>query len=400
MPKNKRPVARKSSPSPEDLLEAITQKLSELAITLVEQEEYETMPDALREQDVEFHKTIRKCLLQQRDEALYEALERTRYADDDGYRLLRRSIEEAAEVITLRRENGQDVEINAFAVPFFVRSTGGLRIEQCFQDQEAFDALWHSLKQDQLESADATVVLVAHAYHFDEIDKITFCQLNEMTRDAQAAMTGKKGSTAAIGKSFSGWPPNTFGAQDAALELRFLLGFALKSAHDPFYAVPEDEAAVDAYFDVRARRFERWSERVAPILTRALVTDGRELELSFLYQDLFFGAKQRAMAEHAMLHMMSQLNVGLEQSGLASADADAIVGPADVNGELVLRVNLYGGHDGPLLASAERSLADVPDLDLDIADTCDALASMGVRSCSLAHQFDAWGKAQDVRAYP
>ncbi len=375
------------------------QKLSDLALELVEQEDPEEMSAALREKDAEFHKTIKKSLLQKRDEVMYEALERTRYASEEAYGFLRSSIEEAAEVVQIRREDGGSYEINAFVIPVFVQSTGGLHADQCFQDQDAFDLLTKSLKAAQLESPDANVVLVAHAYHLDEIDNITFSQINEMTRDAYASMSAKKASTAAIEASMAGWPESTFGPDDAALELRFLLGFALKTSADPFYVVPVDEAAADAYFDERAVRFQRWSEQAAPLLSRCLSTDGRELALNFLYQDLFHGGKHRGMSEQYMLQMMSELNAGLDESGATPDRADAIVGPFDLGGELVLRVRLYDQADQRLLASADKALLESVDLEGEFMDTCDALTTLGVKSLALAASFDADGKPQGVRPY-
>lgn len=396
MAKNKKPVPRKSSaPSAEDVAEATIQKLCDLALELVEQEE----PDQLREQDAEFHKTIRKLLLQKRDEVLYEALERARYADEDAWRLLRGAIEEASEAVVFRRDDGHAVEVDAFSIPFFVRSTGGLDAAECFGDQEAFDQLTASLKASQLESAQAQVVLVAHAYHLDEIDRITYSQINEMARDAQASMSGRKASTLAIEKSLSGWPPKPFGAADAALELRFLVGFALKPADDPFYAVPADEAAADAYFAEREQRFQRWTEVAAPLLARCLAREPGALELSFLYQDMFHGAKQRGIAEQAMLVLMSQVRDAIEAAGMAPDEVDAIIGPATVGEHMVLRVNLLARTDGRVLASLDNAVGESADFEAEFMDSCDCVLAAGIASLALASGFDATGAALETRPY-
>ncbi len=84
----------------------------------------------------------------------------------------------------------------------------------------------------------------------DEIDSIRYSALFQMTHDAFVAI---------------------FAADDDALELRFLPDFALKSADDPFYLVPVDEATADAYFTVREERFQRWIEQIAPHDAKAVV---------------------------------------------------------------------------------------------------------------------------------
>jgi hypothetical protein len=400
MPKNKRPPPRKSVDSPEEKEDALTQKLCDLAIDLVEQEDSESMTDSLKQAENDFQKIIRKCLYQKKDDVLYEALERTKYADSSAYQLLKDSIDEASEIIVFRRDEGRDLEVNAFVIPVFAHTNGGLHNEQCFQDQEAFGLLTESFKEAQLESQDATVVLVSHAYHLDEIDGISFSQLNEMVRDAFGSMTGKKAAaTPAIDRSISGWPDNRFEPGDLAVELRFLLGFALKAVDDPFYQVPEDEAAVDGYFEARAARFQRWTQQVAPLVKRCLVTDGAEIDVDFLYQDLFHGGKERGIAEYHTLQMMSELHHGLHMHGAIPGNTNAIIGPADVGGEMVLRVNLYAEADGALLASSEKPLDVVRDLRIEADDAYDALMTIGVKSLALAVKFDADGQAVDVRPY-
>lgn len=403
MPKNKRPVPRKASLSPEDKDEAVTQQLCDLAIDLAEQDGDEAEGVAagatLQQAGIDFHKIIKKSLQQKKDDILYDAIERTKYADLDAWRFLKEQVEEASEILLVRRDEGKVLELNAFVVPFFAHARGGLKREQSFQDQEAFDALSASFKQAQLEGPDATVVLVSHAYHLDEIDSIRYSHLFEMNRDAFGAMADKKlAATTAIERSISGWPDNQFGADDDAVELRFLLGFSLKATDDPFYKVPEDEAGADAYFNAREERFHGWTEQVAPLLKRCLVTDGSEIDLHFLYQDLFHGGKERGIAEYFTLQMMSELNHGLDQHGVASFDANAVVGPADVRGDMVLRVNLYG-KDGALLASSEKPLAAVADLQIEVDDTYDALRTIGVTTLAVAVRFEADGQPSEVQPY-
>ncbi|HWZ47160.1 MAG TPA: DUF2863 family protein [Herbaspirillum sp.] len=404
MPQNKRPVPRKSTPSPEEKEDALIQQLCDLAITLAEREEddadVDTVTDAAFPAQIELNKIIRKCLHRKQDDILYEALERSKYADIDAWQMLKESIAEASEVTLIRREQGADHEINAFVIPVFARTDGGLHADQCCTDQEAFDQLVKSLQQAQLESADAKVVLINHAYHLDEIDSITYSHISEMMRDAYASMTDKKAAaTPAIDRSFGGWPDNLFQPGDQAIELRFLLGFALKTVDDVFYHVPEDALAMDTYFAQRASHFQQWSVTAAPLLKRLLVTDGAAIDINFLYQDLFHGGKERGIAEYFMLQMMSALNQALAASGAAPEQTRAVIGPATLRDDIFLRVNLYKEADGALIATAEKPLTAIPDLQIEIDDTCDALNTIGITSMAIAAGFDAQDQALEVRPY-
>ncbi|MFI4940213.1 MAG: DUF2863 family protein [Burkholderiales bacterium] len=405
MPKNKRPPPHKNRAVSQDQEEALTQKLCGLAVELAEQEEGATMTDALRKTDGDLNKLIKKTLFQKKDAVLYAALDRARYTDIDAYLLLKERIEEASGVIVTGREvgksDGKNVEVNAFIIPMFVQKVGGLDYQPSFNDQEAFDLLTASFQQAQLESRDATVVLVNHAYHPDEIEGISFCHLNEMVWDAHASMTDKKAraTTPAIDRSFSGGAENHFAPDDPAVELRFLLGFAMKATDDPFYRIPDDDAAVDAYFDARAGRFERWTEQVAPIVKRCLVGGDTEVHIDFLYQDLFHGGKERGIAEYCMLQMLSELNRSLQALAIDGASTNAIVGPVDREDETVLRVNLYASADGALLASSEKPWSISRDFQFEIVDIRDALKTIGVTSLAVAETFDDDGQAVDARPY-
>jgi hypothetical protein len=355
----------------------LTQKLADLALDLAEQEDAE--PAALTLKQAELSKLIRKSLLQQQDEVLYDAIERARDVDLDACRLLKQGIEDAAQTVALPRGEAQ-----AFAIPLFVRSSGGLDAQQDFQDQAAFEALTASFQSAQLESPDARVVLINHAYHLDEIDSITYSHLNEMVREAASSMTEKKlSATPAIERSMSGWPVRDFAPQDVAVELRFLLGFTLARRDDPFYAVPDEETAADAWFAERARRFEAWSAQVETLVQRSLAAPGQDIEFNFLYQDVFFGAKERGMAELFMLQMMAQLNQGLQDKDVEPARASAVI-VAGGDGTQVLRVELHAGADGPLLVSAEKPFDALGDLQMEIDDVSDALATLGIADVRVA----------------
>jgi hypothetical protein len=221
-----------------------------------------------------------------------------------------------------------------------------------------------------------------------------------MVREAFASMTGKKAAASpAIDRSIIGWPENRFGPQDQAVELRFLLGFALKTTDDPFYHVPKSESAADAYFEQRAERFRRWTERIAPVIKRCLCTSGAIDDVNFLYQDLFHGGKETGIAEYFLLQMMSDLNHALDERSVDAKNTRAVIGTADVDGETVLRVMLHATSDGNLVASSDKPLRDALDLHADIADAADALTTIGVASIAIAESFDAGGKPVNARPY-
>lgn len=401
MPKNKRPVPRKANDTPEDKDDAVTQSLCDLALDLVEQEDSASESEALRLKEVEFQRLIRKNLNQKKDEVLYESIERAKYEDVGAYQFLRSHIEEAASTVLIRREGAPTMEINAFVVPLFVHSTGGLVEEQGFQDQAAFELLVKSFQQGGLESPKAKVVLMNHAYDLGEIDSITYSHLNDMVRDAWAAMTDKKvQATPALDRSVGGWSANAFGAHDAAMELRFLLGFALKREDDPFYQPPEGEEAADAWFAARMARYQDWTVQVAPLLRRCLAAPEAELDINFLYQDLFHGGKEQGMAEYAMLQMMSEINAALEQHQIGPEQVTAVVGPADVRDNMVLRVKLYRSAGGAALCSSEKPLDLAADLEIEVDDICDALATIGVTTLAVALKFDPYGEPVEQRPYP
>jgi len=135
-----------------------------------------------------------------------------------------------------------------------------------------------------------------------------------------------------------------------------------------------------------------------PLVQRCLVTDGREFDVHFLYQDLFHGGKERGIAEYFMLQMMSELDHGLQQSAISAAQTHAVMGPVDSDGSVVLRVNLYSD-DGRLVATADKDLDIGRALEVELDDTCDALLTLQVKSVGLAERFDADGQAVKVRPY-
>lgn len=393
--KNGKHPATKKTAAPS--AEVSPRNLMTLAAELARYNNPESASAVMKAKESDFHKIIRKCLLQKKDDVLFEALELALDADNGSYLFLKEHIEEAAGTIVFTPEGGRPMEANAFVIPLFAHTSGGLHADQCFQDEEAFDLLKQSLIDAQLESRKASVVLVAHAYHADEMDRISYSQLNDMVREAADSMIGRKTPATAIGRSISGWPENHFAPEDQAVELRFLLGFALKPLDDPFYRVPADEAAADRYFDARAERFRKWTTQVRPLVGRCLVTDGRDTDIDFLYQDLFFGGKESGLAELDMLQLISDLHHGLDVHQSAPEQVRAVLGPVDNGIEVVLRVNLYAQSGDTLLASAEKPLGLAREWREEAEDACDALGTIGVRALFLARSFDADGNPVDVR---
>ncbi|MBC7416118.1 MAG: DUF2863 family protein, partial [Herminiimonas sp.] len=336
MPTTDKSVSKKLRESPEDKDEATTEALCELAIAVTRNQSRRNPSELAEQQSIDFHKIIKRSLHQKKDEILYDALARTETNDAQAAQTLKMAIEDAAEATVIERADGKTLEINAFVIPVFLHTVGGLDADPCFQDQEAFTALTASFQAEQLESPDANVVLVSHGYHLNEIDGITFSHLHEMLRDAFAAMSDKRiAATPAIDRSFGGWPDSPFAPDDKAIELRFLLGFALKSVDDPFYEVPEDEAQADAYFAQREQRFQQWTGKVAPLVLRCFGLDpaaggadvDADSDVHFLYQDMFHGGKERGIAEYFMLQMISELNHGLQQKNVPATRTRAVIGP-------------------------------------------------------------------------
>jgi hypothetical protein len=388
MPKNKRPVPRKSSTPAEPDTDALAQALTDLALEIAEAEDAEAGALAARED--ELNTQVRKALRRKHDEVLYGAIELARYTDPAACRYLRARVEEEAATLRVRREGAPEYEIDAFLVPLFVQSVGGLVEAEAFADDDAFDALSASLRQAGLDSADAKVVLIRHAYDLDAIDRIAFSTLHEMLREAAASLTDKKLPPApTLAASMRPWSERAFGPADTALELRFLLGFSLKRADDPFYRVPADEAAADAYFAARMERYRAWTVAAAPLLARSLAAEPDRLALNFLYQDLFYGAKEQGVAELAMLATLGEVNAAL--AGRAPGSVRALVAPLDGGEQIVLRVNLYQGDAATPLAGIDKPVDLAADLGAEVDELCDALASLGLAAVDVADGFGADG---------
>jgi hypothetical protein len=399
MPKNKSPVPRKSAAAPEEDADIMAQALADLALDIVEREDGGDAAD-LRLKEDECARLVRNALRKKNDDILYGAIERAKYADIGAWQYLRAHVEEASATMMIRRDGKPTEEINAFLVPLFVHSAGGLKRDDTFQDVAAFEMLRASFQQAGLESADATVVLISHAYDADEIDGISYSQLGDMLREVAATMSEKKMvETPALAASIAGWSGGSFAPADDAMELRYLLGFARKRADDPFYVVPDDEAGADDYFAARMERYRNWTLEAGPLLQSCLAKDAASVAINFLYQDLFFGAKEQGMAEMAMLAMMSAINQALDTHQLDAFQVSAIVAPADVDDQMVLRVNLYRDGAAEPVASPEMPFDLAADLQAEVDDICDALGTIGIHAVSVAMRFDRNGQPEDVRPY-
>lgn len=418
MPNNKRPARGPSTPNrpsaqpvkpakPAKPVEAdpdeLAQNLVDLALEITERESADASTVAAREQELTV--LVRRLLRRKHDDVLYGAIEVARYTDADCCRLLRERVEEEAATFHVRGDGKEEaesgeLEIDAFMIPLFVHSTGGLDQGDVFRDDADFDALMDSFRQSGLASAATKIVLVRHLYDLDAVDRIRYSDLQEMLREAAQAMRSRKlVATPAIEASMRPWIGGDYEPGDEALELRFLLGFALKPVDDPFYKVPAGEAASDAYFEGRMARYRMWAGSVAPLLQRCLSRHPAEVELNFLYQDLFYGAKEQGVAELGMLATLSEVNQRLEEQQRPADRIKAVVAPLEANGEPVLRINLYPLDGGAPLVTVDKPLDLAAHLEAELEDLCDALGTVGLDGVLLARGFDAAGEPEDAEPY-
>jgi hypothetical protein len=399
MPKNKKPVPRKGAAPAEPDTDALAQALADLALEVAEGEENDPELAAAREE--ELLAAIRKALRKKRDEVLYGAIELARFTDPDACRLLRAHVGEQSATLRIRREGEDELEIDAFLIPLFVRSSGGLVAEETFQDDAAYEELAASFVAGELDSPGAKVALVRHAYDLAEVDHIGFSALQELLREAAASLGSKKPVPAPLLEaSIRGWTGERFAPDETAMELRFLFGFSLKRANDPFYAVPKDEIDADVYFADRMRRYRAWTERVAPLVRRCLAADPDSIGVDFLYQDLFHGAKEQGVSELAMLGTLSEINGLLAAKELAADRVRAVVAPVDAGEHIELRVKLYALDGGPPWGGTARALDLAADLGAEVDELCDALGSIGIDDVSTADGFDAEGHPEGAQPYP
>ncbi|RNF30971.1 hypothetical protein NM04_09700 [Massilia aurea] len=397
MPKNKRPAPRTSNNTREPDTDAQARLMADMALEIAEREDEAAQGG---EQAEALASLVRKAIRKKHDEVLYEAIELARYTDPLACRLLRARVEEEAATLRIRRDDGPEYEIDAFLVPLFVRSQGGLDARETFQDEAAFGALASSFQDHGLDSKGAKVVLLQHAYDLAEIDHIAYGTLHQMLREAAASLMDKKLQPApTIEASMRGWTGEPVAPDETALELRFLLGFSLKRADDPFYRVPRDEAGSDAYFAARMERYRAWTEAVAPLVARVLAREPERLEVNFLYQDLFYGAKEQGVAELATLGVLAEAKRLLAAKDLAPDAVHAAVAPLDMGEHVVLRANLYALDGGQPWGSVEKPVDLAADLSAEVDELCDALLSLGLEGVSIAAGFSADGHAEGAEPY-
>ena len=378
--------------------EELAQNLVDLALEIAERETPDAATTAAREQDLAV--LVRRLLRRRHDDVLYGAIELARYTDADGCRLLRARIEEEAATLHVRDDDGTELEIDAFMIPLFAHSTGGLVQDEVFRDDTDYEALIDSFRQSGLASPATRIVVVRHLYDLDGIDRVRYSDLQDMLKEAAQALRSRKlVATPALAATMQPWVGGDYEAGDEAMELRFLLGFALKPADDPFYRVPAGEAAADAYFEGRMARFRMWAGSVAPLLARCLSSHPAGVELNFLYQDLFFGAKEQGVSELSMLATLAEVNARIDEQERAPERIKAVVAPLEANGEPVLRVNLYPLDGGAPLASVDKPLDLAADLATDLDDLCDALGTIGLDGVLLARGFDAAGEPVGAEPY-
>jgi hypothetical protein len=407
MPKSKRPVPRKSAGAAHAAAEpdhdGLAQNLVDLALEITEREDADPSTVAAREQEVQT--LVRRALRRRHDDTLYGAIELALLTDPDACRYLRATIEEEAATLQVRSDarDGEapaEFEIDCFMMPLFVRSTGGLKADEIFRDDAAFEELGDSLRQAGLASVDTRIVLVRHLYDIDAVDRIRFSELQEMLREAAATMRSKKLVGApAIEASMRAWQGVSHGPEDDALELRFLLGFAMKRADDPFYRVPGDEDGADAYYEGRMARYRMWAGGVAPLLARSLSAHPAEIDINFLYQDLFYGAKEQGLGELAMLATLAGVNARLDDLGREPERLKAVVAPFETDDELVLRINLYPLDGGAPLATIDKPLDLSADVETELEDLCDGLGTVGLDGVLVASGFDEHGEPEGAQAY-
>ncbi|WP_312553462.1 hypothetical protein [Massilia sp.] len=373
--------------------------MADLALEVAEGEEGDPERAAAREEELVV--ALRKALRRKRDEVLYGAIEIARFTDPQACRLLKAHIGEQAATLHIRREGEPEREIDAFLIPLFVRSTGGLVAGETFADDAAYEELAASFVAADLESTGAKVALVRHAYDLAEIDHISFSTLQELLREAAASLASKKPVPAPqLEASIRGWTGERVAPDETAMELRFLLGFSSKRADDPFYQVPRDEVGADVYFADRMRRYRAWTERVAPLVRRCLAADPDRLSVNFLYQDLFYGAKEQGVAELAILGLLSEIKGLLAGKELEPDAVRAVVAPLDGGEHIVLRVNLYAIDGGPPWGGVSRPVDLAADLGAEVDELCDALATLGIDDISTADGFSDDGHPEGAQPYP
>jgi hypothetical protein len=147
-------------------------------------------------------------------------------------------------------------------------------------------------------------------------------------------------------------------------------------------------------------RYRMWAGSIAPLLQRCLSSHPAGLELNFLYQDLFYGAKRQGLAELAMLATLAEVNLRLDELDLDAERLKAVVAPVETGGgDAVLRIHLYRLGGGAPVATVDKPLEPGADLEAEIEELCDALLTLGMDGVLLARGFDASGEPEGAEPY-
>jgi len=127
------------------------------------------------------------------------------------------------------------------------------------------------------------------------------------------------------------------------------------------------------------QRYQDWTVSAAPLVQRCLAGAARagSLRLNFLYQDLFHGALLQGKSEHWMLAMMAEFGAALEGHG----PARAVITLVETEEDAALGVQLLGAAGE--LAHADRRLDVGTDVEAEIEDLRDALATLGIEDIAV-----------------
>src|SRR4051812_20682999 len=101
--KNKSMSAEKPGTTAPISDEALANRLVELALDLRESDAYKVLPDAMQKTRTDLRKAIKKCLQQQREPVLREALAGAYGEDANAYFVLRENLEEMSGSALFRR---------------------------------------------------------------------------------------------------------------------------------------------------------------------------------------------------------------------------------------------------------------------------------------------------------
>ena len=163
--------------------------------------------------------------------------------------------------------------------------------------------------------------------------------------------------------------------------------------------MPGDEAGADAWYAAREERFRAWTAQAAPLVRRLLGREPDGIHVDFLYQDLFYGAKEQGVSELTTLGILSEIARTLSAKDLAPDQVHAAVAPLDAGEHIVLRINLYALDGGTPWGSVETPVDLAADLGAEIDNLCDALLSLGLEGVSVATGFSENGHAEGAEPY-